>query len=48
MIALARLALSRPLPLALLLFVPVAALAEEDAAKKQIELTKGDRIIFFG
>lgn len=32
----------------LLLSLPPAALAEEDLAAKQVELKKGDRIIFFG
>ena len=40
------------LPLSLSAFLlpsaPVAALAEEDWAAKQVELKKGDRIIFFG
>jgi lysophospholipase L1-like esterase len=37
-----------PLSLVLLLSASVAAVAEEDSVAKQVELKKGDRIIFFG
>jgi lysophospholipase L1-like esterase len=48
MSALSQLALPLPFSLLLLLSVSLAALAEEDLATKQVELKKGDRIIFFG
>ncbi|MEX0642512.1 MAG: GDSL-type esterase/lipase family protein [Pirellulales bacterium] len=47
MTALGYLAFPLPLSLALLLSASLA-LAEEDLAAKQVELKKGDRIIFFG
>jgi lysophospholipase L1-like esterase len=48
MIALDYLALPLPLSLAMLLGVSLAAVAGEDLAARQVELKKGDRIIFFG
>jgi isoamyl acetate esterase len=48
MFALRYLALPLSLSAFLLPSAPVAALAEEDWAAKQVELKKGDRIIFFG
>jgi len=46
--ALAHLALPLPLSLVLLVAPSVVAVAEEDLAEKQVELQRGDRIIFFG
>jgi lysophospholipase L1-like esterase len=46
MIALGQYAIA--LALVLLLYSSPAAVANEDLAKKQIELKKGDRIVFFG
>jgi isoamyl acetate esterase len=48
MIAFDHLVLPLPLSVAMLLCVSLAALADEDLAAKQVELKKGDRIIFFG
>ncbi len=48
MIALGHLALPLPLAVLMLAFVSLVARAEEDLAGKQVELKKGDRIIFFG
>lgn len=48
MSALSQLARPLPLSLVLLMSVSLAALAEEDSATKQVELKRGDRIIFFG
>jgi lysophospholipase L1-like esterase len=48
MIAFDHVAFPLPLSLALVLWLSLAALADEDLAAKQVELKKGDRIIFFG
>jgi lysophospholipase L1-like esterase len=48
MSALSQLVFPLPFSLLLLLSFSLAALAQEDLATKQVELKKGDRIIFFG